>query len=162
MKKMLTNKEASAKQEKMIADYLGWYIVPGSGSRHNYPGDIYSDEWLGECKTHLTETNKIAFHINHWNKICNEAISQFKTPVLFVDNGSRGIKYTLCLLKPNFEGIFKINNSPNIKINKSSITVSIDAIDELKDENSIITFKIDNIEYGITTLENLESFLRRY
>lgn len=91
-------KELSSKQETMIAKYLDWNVVSGSGARSFHPGDIVSDDYLGECKTHMTKQSKIVFYRDFWDKIKNEAMSQFKTPVLFVDNGTQTIEFTYCVL----------------------------------------------------------------
>lgn len=85
----MTKKEASDKQEKLVAKLLGWKQVTGSGSRNNFPGDVSGDEWLGECKTHVTPNNKIHFKKSVWDKISEEASSRFKYPAYFVDDGSQ-------------------------------------------------------------------------
>lgn len=88
---MSSTKYYSSKQENMIANFLGWSVVPGSGARSLYPGDIQSDEWLGECKTHENPGHKITFYHSVWKKLSDEAISKFKFPALFVDDGSQSI-----------------------------------------------------------------------
>lgn len=92
-----SNKYFSGKQERIIASALGWSVVPGSGARSLHPGDIQSDEWLGECKTHTKPGNKITFYKNVWDKIVDEAISRYKFPALFVDDGSQKIENTWVL-----------------------------------------------------------------
>lgn len=82
-------KEFSHKQETKIAEFLDWQVVKGSGSRPGYPGDIYNEEWLGECKTHITSGHKIHFDLKIWSKIVDEATSQFKQAAYFVDDGSQ-------------------------------------------------------------------------
>ena len=94
----MTNKEASNLQEKTIAKYLGWSRVVASGSRKFYPGDIESDFWLGECKTHTKISDRVIFHKDVWIKIQNEAQSKLKHPVLFVDNGSQSVSSTYCMI----------------------------------------------------------------
>ena len=89
----MTKKEASDAQEKMIAKLLGWRQVTGSGSRNNFPGDVSGDEWLGECKTHVT-THKVVFKESVWDKIREEATARFKYPVYFSDNGWQRPQYT--------------------------------------------------------------------
>ena len=92
----LTKKEASSKQEHNIADALGWKVTSGSGARAFYLGDVSSDAWLGECKTHLGAT-PVLFYWSVWDKIVDEAASQFKRPVLFVDNGTQDLNTTWCM-----------------------------------------------------------------
>ena len=94
----MSTKEYSSKQEKIIANYLGWQVVPGSGARACHPGDIVSDDWLGECKTHLGPDHMIEFKYDVWLKLLNEADSQFKYPILIVDDGSQKIEHTWCVI----------------------------------------------------------------
>lgn len=84
----------STAQENMIADFLGWRVVAGSGARDLSPGDIISPTFLGECKTHTKKLEKIFFYSDFWCKICEEASARFKYPVMFVDNGTQKIENT--------------------------------------------------------------------
>lgn len=88
----------SMKQESAIASALGWSRVTGSGARINYPGDVCSDEWMGECKTHTTPGHPVIFNFAVWDKIEKEAMSQFKQPILFVDDGSQDLAKTWCMI----------------------------------------------------------------
>lgn len=94
---MKPTKHFSNKQEKLIADYLNWAVVVGSGARDFHPGDITSDDWLCECKTHTSSGHDIYFNRDVWKKLSNEAISKFKFPVLFVDDGSQKVENTWCM-----------------------------------------------------------------
>lgn len=96
-------KHYSSIQENKIAESLGWKVVTGSGSRNCHPGDVESDSWLGECKTHVERTDKITFNLNVWKKIREEAAAKFKVPVLFVDNGTQLLEYTWCLFPLEFQ-----------------------------------------------------------
>ena len=96
-----STKDVSEEQETMIARYLGWSRVSGSGARPGHPGDIKSDEWLGECKTHMVPGKPIKFDFDVWQKISNEAVSQFKKPALFSDDGMRDIDSTWVMFKPD-------------------------------------------------------------
>lgn len=95
---MYPTKHFSAIQEKLVADYLGWKVVSGSGARAGFPGDVYSDMWLGECKTHTKPGQKIRFNLKVWDKISDEAQAKFKFPVLFVDDGSQKLDMTWCMI----------------------------------------------------------------
>ena len=90
-------KDYSTKQEHMIADYLGWDVVSGSGARPCHPGDIISDDWLGECKTHEQRGKPIFFSQSVWEKIVEEATKTHRTPVLFTDDGSQKSENTWCI-----------------------------------------------------------------
>lgn len=85
----MTNKEASHKQEHMVANFLGWRVVSGSGSRPFKPGDVQNDNYLVECKTHIEEQKNIVFYKKHWDKISIEARTVNKYPALIVDNGTQ-------------------------------------------------------------------------
>lgn len=93
------NKLSSSKQEHLVSKVLGWKVVLGSGSRSNHPGDVESEDWLGECKTHSSTGHKIVFRSSVWKKICEEADSKFKFPALFVDDGSQTIKHTWVMFR---------------------------------------------------------------
>ena len=92
----------STRQENMIASYLGWETVPASGARDFNPGDIISDRFLGECKTHVSHTNNIAIYFDVWAKLDSEAMSQMRVPVLFVDNGTQQAEHTWAILPATF------------------------------------------------------------
>lgn len=119
----LTKKEASSKQEHNIADALGWKVTSGSGARAFYPGDVSSDAWLGECKTHLGAT-PVLFYWSVWNKIVDEAASQFKRPVLFVDNGTRDLNYTWCMVSTILDYDGEIYTIPEKCIRERSIQIN--------------------------------------
>lgn len=90
---MSKDKEAtryfSTRQESRISGALGWEVVSGSGARDFHPGDIIGPNWLGECKTHVTAGQKIKFDLKVWQKICEEAVTCFRYPVLIVDDGTQ-------------------------------------------------------------------------
>lgn len=92
----------------MIADYLGWNVVPASGASDFNPGDITNTEWLGECKTHMKPVDKVSFNLSVYKKICTEAMSKMKKPIMFSDKGTQIIHETHVLLPfnalPDFEG----------------------------------------------------------
>lgn len=93
----LSTKTYSDKQEKCIANALGWTQVSGSGARPTRPGDVISTEFLGECKTHVSKVTKLEFKYDVWLKIKDEAASQFKHPILFVDDGTQKLSKTWCM-----------------------------------------------------------------
>lgn len=88
----------SSKHEKAVADYLGWSVVTGSGSRPGALGDVCSHSWLGECKTHTRPNTPVTFTYAVWRKIEKEASSVFKFPALFCDDGTQEVTHTWCML----------------------------------------------------------------
>ena len=128
----------STRQEKRIADYLGWSAVSASGARPFNPGDIKSGDWLCECKTHTKETEKITINKKVWLKICNEARSSFKRPILFVDNGTQEIKNTWCILAEKFASEVTLwHPDPNslLKETETGITFNHKAMQKLLSDN---------------------------
>lgn len=110
----------SSKQENMIASLLGWEVVVGSGAAACYPGDVISDMWLGECKTHVERGHKIFFDRKVWDKIKNEAYVKHRRPVLFTDDGSQLSKKTWCLCLRNHVELGESVLSPITKgVNKN-------------------------------------------
>lgn len=97
----LNNKTFSSKQEKLVADALGGYVIGGSGAAPAVPGDVKTYEWLVECKTHTEPDHPIFFDIDVWKKICNEAMATGRKPVLIVDDGSQTEEKTWCLCRLN-------------------------------------------------------------
>ena len=104
-----STKEFSSKQEKLISNELGWETVVASGARPGAPGDIISEEWLGECKTHTAPGNKIFFDALVWDKIQQEAMMRHRKPVLFVDDGSQSLDNTWVLC--NEASILQVNTA---------------------------------------------------
>lgn len=124
----MTNKEASNKQEHLIAKYLGWNVVSGSGARACHPGDIQSSQWLGECKTHTEPGHSLLFSTSVWSKLQDEAASRFKYPVLFVDDGSQKLENTWCLLSSksvDWDAVMDVDWQIYDKSFKKNITISI-------------------------------------
>nr|DAE87864.1 MAG TPA: hypothetical protein [Caudoviricetes sp.] len=134
----MSTKTYSNKQEKLIADALGWQVVSASGARNFHPGDIKSPKWLGECKTHISETSQISFKESTWMKLEAEADSEHKDPAYFVDNGSQSITGTWVMfdykrVSGNFE-YFIINsqNCPEVyRQLRGQVNVNFDCIDML-------------------------------
>ena len=125
----MNNKIFSNRQEKMVADYMGWKVVSGSGARPFDPGDVVNSHCLVECKTHDTEQTNIVFRKTHWTKISLEARSKNRYPVLITDNGTQKSNYTWVLTSTKFLG--------------SSDANSIDGLANTSSKGTTITFKHD-------------------
>lgn len=98
---MTQNKESnryySNIQEKNVANFLSGKVVAGSGSDKFAPGDVKTDRYLIECKTHVKKTDTIKFQFSHWEQIASEAARCGRFPVLCVDNGTQKIENTFIL-----------------------------------------------------------------
>ena len=54
------NRKRGGRFEKSVADYLGFEVVPYSGSNARFGyGDVRNDEWLIECKNITPDDDKI-------------------------------------------------------------------------------------------------------
>lgn len=91
---MTSKRDYATAQETKLASELGWERVSGSGAAPCAPGDIISDDWLGECKTHTEPGQRIFFDYDVWKKINEEAMAKRRAAALFVDDGSQNPKRT--------------------------------------------------------------------
>ena len=123
----MNNKFYSDRQEKMVADYLDFFQVSGSGARPFRPGDVTSEKWLCECKTHDTVGDKISFKRAHWTKLCNEALGVNRYPVLITDNGSQRSQYTWIMIP--------------LRIVPSDVINILDGVKNSSTKGSSFTFK---------------------
>lgn len=114
----------SSRQEKAIADYLGWSVVAASGARMFNPGDVISGQYLCECKTHTEKKSAIEIKKPVWRKITSEATSVLKRPVLFVDNGTQTVENTWCIVPKRFFSLEKFHMvAVQMKESKTKFTV---------------------------------------
>lgn len=118
----------SSRQERMIADYLGWSVVSGSGARAFNPGDIISNSFLGECKTFTEKSDTIYCYNRVWDKICKEAKSVMKCPVLFIDNGTQDPNHTWCVIPKTFmESVHNstiVEGTSSLRVSKTRVSFS--------------------------------------
>lgn len=127
----MTTKDYSTKQEKAIANYLNWYTVKASGATAFDKGDIKSDDWLVEAKTHVKESD-ILFNYKVWEQIQELAMIAHKKPVLITDNGTQLLDNTWCLISsflvPFHCKKFKLDDSLVKHVNKATIKCSNDIL----------------------------------
>lgn len=111
MRNLDSTKYYSDKQEKLVANYLGWKQVSGSGARPFDKGDVISDDWLAECKTHEKSGSKIYFNASVWKKIQEESMTSHRNSVLITDDGSQTLAKTWCLTHPWYvdTSLFKLS-----------------------------------------------------
>jgi hypothetical protein len=149
----------SSIQEQMVSSYLGWEVVSGSGSRMCVPGDVISDEWLGECKTHETSGHKIIFLADVWTKISDEAIAKFRYPCLFVDDGSKSASRTWVMFDCNRCGFLETTKiGIHSKFKPSLRFYHDDYVESLNNTSQSILVLGDN-HTSITTLKNFKYLL---
>lgn len=126
------NKIFSDRQEKSIADFLNWKQVTGSGARPTVTGDVESETWLGECKTHTVPGNKIHFDSKIWLKVVDEAAAKFRLAAYFVDDGSQKLSRTWVIFsRIDIDDAIRLESLPdNLLSRKSKSTLNF-GIDEL-------------------------------
>lgn len=149
----------SSKQEKMIADYLGWSVVIASGARAFLPGDVRSDNFLGECKTHTQKHFDIAIYKDVWRKISGEAVSVLKRPVLFIDNGTQMIKNTWCIIQNFLLNKSIIQFNLKMKETKKKLSFSHDILSDLLDVDRCAMFNIHNESLLLMKLETFKNLI---
>lgn len=162
-------KHFSAIQESSIAKALGWSVVSGSGARDFHPGDIRSDAWLGECKTHTESGKPIQFNASTWVKICEEASSQFKYPALFVDDGSQKLSNTwvMFLLDANCPDNISKYDYPekykiNIKFDCKELLHRYKNLMSWSYSTAVWTAKIGGTTVGILPFEQFQKLFEEY
>lgn len=154
----MATKDYSTKQEKIVAEYLGWKRVSASGARSFNPGDICSDCWLGECKTHIKSKDTIIFKKRDWDKISSEAHSVFKNPVLFSDNGTQDLRKTFCMFNLDTSGFYPVTKILDADISISCANNIMFSVNEMVCElqqsclNPVICIKVDGTNIGITNI----------
>ena len=122
-------------QEYKVAKSLGWETVTGSGARPCTPGDVIGENWLGECKTHTSDSKSIYFNHDVWEKIKSEAVSKHRRPVLFTDDGSQSLDTTWCVCLANSienDNIYVTSCNMHIKKN-----ISFDHLKQIADYRSV-------------------------
>lgn len=174
MAKQGTTKYYSEIQEQKIADFLGWSTVSGSGARPNHPGDVRTGDrggFLVECKTHM-KRHPVEFTKKIWNKIKEEALSQFKEPVYVTDDGSQWLKNTWVLCQMNeingYEDHILFVDLPEKFVTKSGI-VSFEGYElkKIEPENiddKYLVWKVhfsDGDELALMTLSTFKTVIYR-
>ena len=157
----MATKKYSNKQERLIADYLGWEVVSGSGARDFNPGDIKSSQWLGECKTHVSIVDRITIKYSVWDKISTEAKSVFKFPALFIDNGSQNIDdtwvvyyYQKCRVSDILIPDYKLYGRVNCIFKHSELKVVYSSVQRGRDVPILCKLHMSDLTLGIMSLSN--------
>lgn len=161
---MLPTKYYSYRQEHGVANYLGWEVVTGSGARDFHPGDIITESWLGECKTHTKFSSKLRFNADVWKKIVAEAQSKLRYPVLFTDDGSQKMEHTWCvypykLVSPGFDTVIVDLNIPtqtNLIVVESDLATRYRLEQGMWSTLVILKVHLGNQELGLVPLESFK------
>lgn len=163
------NKYYSNRQEQMIANYLDWSQVVGSGSRPFTAGDVNSSHWVGECKTHDTEQSNVVFMKTHWLKLTEEAMAKKRFPVLFTDNGTQRADNTwvmtsLGIFDPTIVNI--IDGLKNTSTKGNSLNFDLESTKALfknnakDDKLNAFTITWEGRKLAVTTLETFRDYIK--
>lgn len=114
-----------------------------------------SDDWLGECKTHVSSGHPITFDRKVWAKLRDESATRFKHPALFVDDGSQLITHTWCMFPISTFDLSEHITEPYAKSIQQNITFKYDDLDPY----TIHTCSYNNMNVGITSLTTFQSLL---
>lgn len=158
-----STKYYSNKQESMISNYLGWTKVPASGALMK-PGDIYSDEYLGECKTHMISGVPVSFNIDVWTKLKREAMSQFRRPVYFSDDGSQQIQNTWVILD-NVRSSVSIYSSDELRVRnlfKFNSTDMKKKLGTVRNRPACISSSIGNETVYVMSVSDFKNMIEDY
>jgi hypothetical protein len=80
VKKRVLNKGILAEENSSVR--LGMRLTPGSGNQWHSKGDFKNQDYLVEHKS--TVHNSISIKKAWWDKICEEAFNEMRTPVISV------------------------------------------------------------------------------
>lgn len=158
-------KQYSNIQERRVAEALGWERVVASGARDFHPGDVRSDLWLGECKTHTSQEHKIFFSQDVWNKLSAEALSQFRFPVMFVDDGSQRLDRTWVLLESKHLPDVKYDCDYPSTIRKNIVFDHFDIVDYIKSFNNsylgILHVGFNDSDFTLMSFQIFEDIVKK-
>lgn len=147
------NRKRGAAFEKRVADYLGFEVVPYSGSNTRYGmGDVRNDTWMGECKNiKPDEKGRVCIKKSWLDKAWERAKNENKRSFLIFTPSGKPEKYVII----DTETYYKILNCDDTTI--ADIQDNTNHYIDLSTYKSMINHgmyftKIEN-GYYITTLE---------
>lgn len=145
----VNNKTYSDRQEKLVAKHVNGKQVSGSGARPFAPGDVESEDWLIECKTHIEVMKTLTFKRNVWDKIKDEAIVRHRYPAYVVDDGSQKIESQYILFGIHNREIPDDNVTTFESVRAGNINIKID---DFTSSNQILKGRWVNETIYITSL----------
>ena len=158
--KDVNTKLYSSMHESAIAKYLNWSVVSGSGARPCCVADIESEEFLGECKTHIRPQKVYTFVNKVWTKLLNESMFAHRYPALFIDDGHQTFETTLVAIPQYAVPTENLDSYSVISVvpNSSSVTISIESV-EGNDSNVIYSSKLANSKVYIMPCKTFKAIL---
>ena len=159
------NRKRGGKFEKRVADYLGFEVVPYSGSNARFGyGDVRNDEWLIECKNiTLVKGDKLTIKQDWIRKNRERADSVNKKSAIAFMPAGRIDKFVLMewedfthfAVKPNYAHNIapKVYNTKNLIIHISDLYI--------KDvrEDKIIELVFEETSYYLMSLKTFKEII---
>ena len=158
------NRQRGGAFEKRVADYLGFEVVPYSGSNARFGyGDVRNDEWLIECKNITLDGDKITIKQSWVEKNRERADNVCKRSCIAWMPAGKVDKfilmehedYTLFGIKHDYEVRLesKVHNTKNLIFHMSK-----DYIKDIR-KGMIIEFILNGVSYYMMSLQKFKELI---
>lgn len=158
------NRQRGGAFEKRVADYLGFEVVPYSGSNARFGyGDVRNDEWLIECKNITLDEDKLTIK-QLWIEKNRERADNVnkKSAIAFMPAGRvdkfilmEYEDFTTLGIKPDYsvELVAKVHNTKNLILHMSDCYI--------KDvrKGMVIELVFNGISYYLTSLQKYKEVI---
>lgn len=158
------NRKRGGKFEKVVADFLGFEVVPYSGSNARYGyGDVRGDKWLIECKNITLDGDKLTIQQLWIEKNRERADSVNKNSAIAFMPAGRMDKFILMeyedFVALNIKGDYstvieaKVHNTKNLILHMSDYYI--------KDvrKGMIIELVFNGVSYYLMSLQKFKSII---
>lgn len=158
------NRKRGGAFEKKVADYLGFEVVPYSGSNARFGyGDVRNDEWLIECKNITPDGDKITIK-QLWIEKNRERADNVnkKSCIAWMPTGKadkfilmESRDYSKLGIKHNYSITLeaKVHNTKNLIFH-----ISEHYIKDVR-QGLIVEFIFDNIKYYMMSLQKFKELI---
>lgn len=161
------NRKRGGAFEKRVADYLGFEVVPYSGSNARFGyGDVRNDEWLIECKNITSKNNdKITIQQSWISKNRERADNVNKLSCIAFMQSGKVDKYVLMEyedfarlgIKPDYstELVAKVHNTKNLIFHMSDYYI--------KDvrKGMIVEVGFNGVSYFLMSLQKFRDIITK-
>lgn len=158
------NRNRGSRFEKSVADYLGFDVVPYSGSNARYGfGDVRNDDWLIECKNITPTDGKITIKQLWIEKNRKRADDVGKRSCIAWMPAGKADKFILMEyedyapfgVSPDYSHtiVAKVHNTKNLIFNMSD-----DYIKDIR-HRLIVEFVFEGVSYFMMSLEHYKEMI---
>jgi hypothetical protein len=158
------NRKRGGKFEKVVADFLGFEVVPYSGSNARYGyGDVRGDKWLIECKNITLDDDKLTIKQLWIEKNRERADNVNKNSAIAFMPAGRADKFILMEyedfttlgIKSDYSTVIeaKVHNTKNLILHMSDCYI--------KDvrKGMIIELVFNNVSYYLMSLSKFKEVI---